>query len=130
MVINWWFLIGISEKWDLRLLVAPETRESSLSWDPRPDTWDPSHKWDPGPENRDPSHGWKPGPQTIKVGLNTISIYGTRDPRTRTLNMNECMCFIHLCLFRMFLITLSYGIMSYSFPVIVKTSSKQLLWNV
>ena len=78
----------------------------------RLETW--SFWWDPRPETRDLSLRWEPGPRTIKMGLNTLSMYVTRDARTGTLNMNEFMCFMRLCLFRMFLITLSYGMNTFN----------------
>ena len=78
----------------------------------RLETW--SFWWDPRPETRDLSLRWEPGPRTIKMGLNTLSMYVTRDARTGTLSMNEFMCFMRLCLFRMFLITLSYGMNTFN----------------
>ena len=78
----------------------------------RLETW--SFWWGPRPETRDLSLRWEPGPRTIKMGLNTLSMYVTRDARTGTLNMNEFMCFMRLCLFRIFLITLSYGMNTFN----------------
>ena len=77
--------------------MEPETRDQGPEIrDPQtPDAGPISGEtWDlkVGPGTGDRSHGCKPGPGTIKVGLNTLSIYGTRDPRTRTLNMNDFMC--------------------------------------
>ena len=75
--------------------VGPETRD--FLGNPRPETslrYDPGTKtWDPKSATRDPFHRWDLGPETHdhKVGLNTFSIYGTRDSKTGTLNMNEFM---------------------------------------
>ena len=101
-----------------RLLVGDPKHETRfLGWtrDPIGETRDPGpiSQVRPGilksgPGTRYPSHGSEPRPPTIKVGLNTLSIYGARDSRTGTLSMNEFICFMRLCLFRMFLVTLSY----------------------
>ena len=84
----------------------------SEKWDPRPETRDPFHRWDPGPLRWNPRPNSYVGPGILKKGPETW------DPESgfsgdflsflwRLAYMDEFMRFMRLCLFCMFIITLS-----------------------
>ena len=115
---------GISQKWDLRPGASGETQDPiprthllGGTRDPRPwilkvgpQTRDPGSVSLARPGTRDPVPIFWIGTKARdhKGGTQYLSIKVTQDSRSGTLSMSKFICFIRLCLFRMFLITLSY----------------------
>ena len=90
--------------------VRPKTQD--CWWGLRIETRDPSHRWDPGPEPGTQLIGGirHPRPRTLKVGPETWDPENSESVLSFLWSlafMDEFMCFMRLCLFCMFLVTLS-----------------------